>query len=115
MYKKNKTFSQVLSRLHTAAVRSKAGIQGGLHGLGEHRSLVIHVGHSNAHGRGSCPRGVSFIDGYHHELIHVVCSLIVQPLVRIDDPVARDGKISALDEVGDLRVGARVAVCGKNC
>lgn len=108
--------SQVLLRLHiwTASLTTSAGIQAGLHRLGEHRSLVIHIGHPNSHRRCPCPRGMSFIDSYHHKLIHMVCSLKVQPLVRIDDPVLCDGKISALDEVSNLRVGARITVCGKH-
>lgn len=95
--------------------KSKGGVEGALHGLGEDRSLIVDVGHPDAHGRRPCPRGMSFIDSDHHKLVHVVRPLKVQPLVRIDDPVTCDGKISALDEVRDLRVGARVAVCGKHC
>lgn len=85
-----------------------------LHRLGEYRGFIIHICHANAHWCRPCPRRMPFVDSNDHKLVHVVWSLEVQSLVWTDGALGRDGKIRTLNEIDDLGVGARVAVCCKN-
>lgn len=82
------------------------------HCLGEDGGLIVSVGHADPHGGGACPGGAALVHGHHHKLVDVVGPLVVQVLPGADDALRRDVKVQALDEVGDLRVQACVAVSG---